>query len=61
MTDYMAERKLAKEVLQQSQDSVRLIIDTIPTMAWTVRPDRAVDFVNQRWLDYTGLSLEKEV
>jgi PAS domain S-box-containing protein len=58
---YITERKLAKEILRQSEDSLRLIIDTIPTMAWTVRPDGAVDFVNQRWLDYTGLSLEEEI
>ena len=57
----IAERKLAKEVLGQSEDSLRLIIDTIPTMTWTLRPDGAVDFVNQRWLDYTGLSLEEEI
>ena len=43
-----------------SADS-KLIIDAIPTMAWSVRPDGAVDFVNRRWLDYTGLSLEKEL
>jgi PAS domain S-box-containing protein len=30
-------------------------------MAWTVRPDGVVDFVNQRWLDYTGLSFEEEI
>jgi len=42
-------------------ESLRLIIDTIPTMVWSVRPDGAVDFVNQRWLDYTGLTLEEEV
>jgi two-component system, NarL family, sensor histidine kinase UhpB len=58
---HIAQRKLAKEFLPQSQDSLRLIIDTIPTMAWTVRPDGAVDFVNQRWLDYTGLSMEQEI
>jgi two-component system sensor histidine kinase UhpB len=58
---HIAQHKLAKDVLRQSQDSLRLIIDTIPTMAWTVRPDGAVDFVNQRWLDYTGLSLEQEI
>src|SRR5260221_6515666 len=28
-------------------------------MAWSVLPDGAVDYVNQRWLEYTGLSLEK--
>src|SRR5260370_13277992 len=60
MTD-IANRKPAKEALRQSEDSLRLIIDTIPTMAWTLRPDGAVDFVNQRWLDHTGLSLEEEL
>jgi PAS domain S-box-containing protein len=57
----IAERKLPTQVLQQSEDSLKLIIDTIPTMAWTVRPDGAVDFLNQRWLDYTGLSFEEEI
>jgi len=46
---------------KQAEDRVRLIIDTIPMMAWSVRPDGIVDFLNQRWLDYTGLSLEKYV
>ena len=49
------------EDLKRAEDHVRLIIDTIPTMAWTVRPDGAVDFVNQRWLDYMGISLEEEL
>lgn len=49
------------EDVKRAEDRIRLIIDTIPTMAWTVRPDGAVDFVNQRWLQYTGLSLEEEL
>jgi PAS domain S-box-containing protein len=49
------------EDLKRAEDHVRLVINTIPTIAWTVRPDGVVDFVNQRWLDYTGLSLEKEI
>jgi PAS domain S-box-containing protein len=38
--------------------ALRLVIDTIPTMAWSLLPDGVVDFVNQRWLDYTGLARE---
>jgi PAS domain S-box-containing protein len=38
---------------------LRLVIDTIPTMAWSLLPKGGLDFVNQRWLDYTGLSLAK--
>jgi PAS domain S-box-containing protein len=49
------------EDLKRAEDRVRLIINTIPTMAWTVRPDGVVDFVNQRWLDYAGLSLPEEI
>lgn len=44
-----------------SEDRLRQIIDTIPTMAWSLRPDGALDFVNQRWRDYTGVSLEEEL
>src|SRR5712692_2765459 len=37
-------------------DHLRMMIDTIPTLAWSCRPDGTTEFVNQRWLDYTGLS-----
>jgi len=49
------------EDLKRAEDRVQLIINTIPTMAWTVRPDGVVDFLNQRWLDYAGLSLAEEI
>lgn len=37
----------------------RLAIDTIPGLVWTALPDGVVDFLNQRWLDYTGMSFEE--
>jgi len=49
------------EDLKKAEDRIRLIIDTLPTMAWTLRPDGAVEFVNKRWMDYTGLSLPEEI
>jgi len=49
------------EDLKRAEVRIRLVINTIPTMVWTLQPDGAVDFVNQRWLDYTGLSLEEEI
>jgi PAS domain S-box-containing protein len=57
----IAERKLAEEALRRAENRLRLVIDTIPTMAWSVRPDGVVDFLNQRWMDYAGLSLEQYV
>jgi PAS domain S-box-containing protein len=49
------------EDLKKAEDRIRLIIDTLPTMVWTLRPDGVVEFANQRWLDYTGLSLQEEI
>ena len=49
------------EDLKRAEHRIRLLIDAIPTMAWTLRPDGVVDFVNQRWLDYTGFTLQEEI
>ena len=43
------------EETHQTQDA-RLVVDAIPTLAWSARSDGSVDFFNQRWLDYTALS-----
>ncbi|MER8764794.1 MULTISPECIES: PAS domain-containing protein [unclassified Mesorhizobium] len=37
----------------------KLIIDSIPAMAWSARPDGPTEFVSQHYLDYTGLSSEQ--
>src|SRR3982074_2238273 len=53
--------QLELEQLRSELDSckyLRLTIDTIPTFAWCNRPDGSNEFLNRRWLDYTGLSIE---
>jgi formate hydrogenlyase transcriptional activator len=45
--------------MKQSDNSFHVMIDAIPTMAWCSLPDGSVEFLNQRWHDYTGLSREQ--
>jgi len=47
--------------LQSSEDRLRLVIDTIPTFAWTALPDGSEDFVNRHWHEYSGLSAKESV
>ncbi len=55
LTDTEDQRQ-AEEALRTSERSLNLIINTIPELAWSANSDGFVDFLNQRWLDYTGLS-----
>ena len=42
---------------KQAEGRIRQIIDTIPAHAWSALPDGSVDFVNQRFVDFTGRSI----
>ncbi|TIU09685.1 MAG: PAS domain-containing sensor histidine kinase, partial [Mesorhizobium sp.] len=35
------------------------VLDALPAMVWTAKPDGHVDFVNRRWSEYTGLDLDQ--
>ncbi len=36
----------------------RFLAETIPQIIWTARPDGFLDYYNQRWYEYTGMTLE---
>ena len=42
-----------------SQRDLKMTIDAIPALVWSTRADGSVDFVNQHYLDYVGLSPEQ--
>jgi PAS domain S-box-containing protein len=43
---------------RRSEHRLRLVIDTVPAMLHSARPDGYIDFFNKRWLEYVGVSLE---
>ncbi|HEY6197735.1 MAG TPA: PAS domain-containing protein [Candidatus Binatia bacterium] len=64
------ERTRSKTALQDSEqpfgqvaepmpETIRLIIDSTPSLIHTALPDGYIDFFNQTWLRYVGLPLEK--
>ncbi len=53
------ERKHAEDKLRDSERSLRQLTETIPQMLWSAEGDGAIDYCNQRVLDYTGLSAEQ--
>ena len=51
----------AQEALQASLAEFRSLAEAMPQIVWITGPDGRNIYVNQQWLDYTGLSLEESV
>src|SRR5262249_27608122 len=60
LTD-IAERNRAEDAIRMSEWNFKLIIDTIPALAWSARPDGSAEFLNQQYLDFIGLSADQTV
>ena len=45
--------------VRQTEQELRLVIDTIPAIVWRKLPDGSADFINQRFREYWGLSAEE--
>ncbi len=53
------EAKVSEAQLADSEARLQTIIDMVPSFLWTSRPDGSKEYLNKRWYDYTGLSLEE--
>jgi formate hydrogenlyase transcriptional activator len=49
----------ALEKLGQEVARLQTVIDTVPSFLWTSFPDGSKEYLNKRWYEYTGLSLEQ--
>jgi PAS domain S-box-containing protein len=49
----------ADEALSSSEHELRLLVDTIPTLVWTARPEGDIEYVNKRVLEYFGAPLSE--
>src|SRR6195256_6342399 len=52
----ITKRKRAEEVARRSEKELRDVVNAVPAFVWSTLPDGAVDFVNDRWLEFTDLS-----
>lgn len=53
------ERKRADEALRQSENELRALAESMPQMVWITGASGLNFYLNQRWVEYTGLTLEE--
>src|SRR6266853_1676680 len=53
------EIKQRTEAARRSEREFRDVVNTVPAHVWRTSPEGQVDFVNDRWLQFTGLASEE--
>jgi PAS domain S-box-containing protein len=49
---------IAQQALEQSERQLQLLVNAVPAMIWSTTPDGHPVFVNKRFMDVTGTTLE---
>jgi PAS domain S-box-containing protein len=57
----LSERRRAERALRENESRFRNIANTAPVMICVSGPDKVATFFNKGWLDFTGLSLERQL
>ena len=53
--------KEAEQGARESEARFRTLADAIPQIVWTAAPDGRLEFFNQRWSEFTGLTYDQSV
>jgi PAS domain S-box-containing protein len=53
------DRKRAEDAIRASERNLDQIINAVPALAWSARPDGPAEFFNRHYLDYMGLSADE--
>jgi two-component system cell cycle sensor histidine kinase/response regulator CckA len=54
----ISERKRSEDALRASESELRGLAESMPQMVWMTDAEGLAIYLNQRWVDYTGSSLE---
>ncbi|MFP4100494.1 PAS domain S-box protein [Coleofasciculus sp.] len=48
-----------QEALRESEEKFQLVAESLPQIVWTAQSDGSVDYYNQRWAEYSGISQQE--
>jgi two-component system CheB/CheR fusion protein len=55
----ITELKRAQDAVRESAERLRFMADSMPQKVFTARPNGEVDYFNQQWMEFTGVSFEQ--
>jgi PAS domain S-box-containing protein len=55
----ISERKRAEAAVEESARRFRFMAESMPEKVWTAKPNGDIDYMNENWITYAGLSLRQ--
>ncbi len=55
------DEKRAEQALEAKRRELEQLIDAVPALVWSARADGFAEFLNRRWLEYTGMAEKRAV
>ncbi|WP_373056542.1 PAS domain S-box protein [Zunongwangia sp. H14] len=55
----VTENVMARKKLEESEHELRKVIDTVPAIIWITEPGGKNSYLNKKWYEYTGQSVEE--
>jgi formate hydrogenlyase transcriptional activator len=55
----VSEQRHAEAVIREQEAELREVVDTIPAIVWSARPDGSNSYVNSRFVEYCGMAPEQ--
>ncbi|OKH38144.1 hypothetical protein NIES2119_11355 [[Phormidium ambiguum] IAM M-71] len=57
----LEKKQAARAKAEENEQYYRLLTEAIPQLVWTTKPDGFVDYFNNRWYEYTGLTIQESI
>jgi PAS domain S-box-containing protein len=57
----ITDRKRMEQALVESRQHYRALVESLPHLVWTCRPDGYCDFLSRQWVEYTGQAADAQL
>jgi PAS domain S-box-containing protein len=55
----ITERRQQEDQIRADEAKFRFLAESLPQLVWTATPNGVIDYYNQRWFNYTGMTLDQ--
>jgi PAS domain S-box-containing protein len=57
----VTEQVIARKSLEEYNQRIKMVLESLPMISWTCKPDGNIDYFNDTWYKYTGFTIQNTI